>query len=306
MRGMEPGERVSLIHAITTTFEQNDMSWELIGVALDKFGGDEGFHGVGPQHTLHRVASLPDDMLIALHAYLHPDEAADKPLPQSDDGGPWMPDHFRLFISHTSAHQKDAGAIRSHMARVGIDAFVAHTTIEPTAKWEDMILRGLQTCHALVALLTEDFPKSNWCDQEVGVAVSRGILVVPVRMGLDPYGFIGSIQGLTTKPEYFLPRQLFELLAGHALTKTRMVDPVIWLFARSTSFDATRVAWTHVKALPPEAWTAERVRIVRDAVKTNSQVRNCNLPDRDQTPVPRALEDNFTRLGVIDDGDILF
>lgn len=304
---MEPGERVNLIQSIATTFTQNDMSWDLIDVALDEFGAEPNFQSeLGLQRTLYRVRSLPDAKLVALHAHLHPDENVATPLPSSDEGGPWKPDHFRLFISHTSAHKTQAGAMAPFMERVGIHGFVAHTTIEPTSEWVDVIVQALQSCHAMVAMLTPDFPQSRWCDQEVGVAVDRGILIVPVRMGIDPYGFIGRYQGLTLPPGTSLGAPLFDLLAKHPLTRARMVDPIIRRFARSVSFDGTREAWPHIKALPAEAWTDERAQMVREAAQMNSQVKHANLADGNQTPIRDALEAHLKRLGIAHPDDIPF
>ena len=49
---------------------------------------------------------------------------------------------------------------------------------------------------AMAAVLMSGFQGANWTDQEVGIAVERGILVVPVIRGLNPYGFIAKYQGL--------------------------------------------------------------------------------------------------------------
>ena len=46
----------------------------------------------------------------------------------------------------------------------------------------------------MCALLTEGFHESNWTDQEVGFALARGILVIPVKYESAPYGFMGRIQ----------------------------------------------------------------------------------------------------------------
>ena len=40
------------------------------------------------------------------------------------------------------------------------------------------------------------FPKSRWTDQEVGWALGRDVHVLPVRRGIDPYGFLGEVQGI--------------------------------------------------------------------------------------------------------------
>jgi hypothetical protein len=49
---------------------------------------------------------------------------------------------------------------------------------------------------ALLALLTEKFHESNWTDQEIGAAIGRQKLIIPLRKGIDPYGFIGKYQGI--------------------------------------------------------------------------------------------------------------
>jgi hypothetical protein len=74
---------------------------EQIDVMLDEFGAEQFVPGEDAERMLQRVRTLPDEKLLALHAHLHPDERASARLPTSGEGGPWQPDHFRLFISHT-------------------------------------------------------------------------------------------------------------------------------------------------------------------------------------------------------------
>ena len=45
--------------------------------------------------------------------------------------------------------------------------------------------------------MTETFHDSDWTDQEVGFAFGRGVPIISVRMGKDPYGFIGKFQALS-------------------------------------------------------------------------------------------------------------
>ncbi len=49
-----------------------------------------------------------------------------------------------------------------------------------------------------VALMTESFHESDWTDQEVGFAFARGVPIIAVRLGKDPYGFIGKFQALSS------------------------------------------------------------------------------------------------------------
>jgi hypothetical protein len=70
--------------------------------------------------------------------------------------------------------------------------------IHPTKLWQDEIEGALASMDGFVALLTDKFHESDWTDQEVGFAFARGVPIVPVRLGCDPYGFIGKFQALTS------------------------------------------------------------------------------------------------------------
>ena len=48
------------------------------------------------------------------------------------------------------------------------------------------------------ALMTKNFHDSNWTDQEIGFALGRGVMVIAVNLGRNPYGFIGDMQALKT------------------------------------------------------------------------------------------------------------
>ena len=108
----------------------------------------------------------------------------------------WLPGHFRLFISHLSAEKAHAANLKDSLTHYAVTSFVAHEDIEPTKEWQAEIENGLFTMDALLAILSPDFHASKWTDQEVGVALGRGMVVLPVRLGLDPYGLMGKFQGI--------------------------------------------------------------------------------------------------------------
>lgn len=302
---MDTGERFTLIRSIYATF-QSSYEWDgnLIDAALWEFGA-EWVDDQDPEYrALERLRTMQDGQLEALNRYVHPQEADPATLEtERSDEGPWRPDTFRLFISHTSEHQALAGAVRESLAQWQIDCFVAHTTIEPTDEWVDVIESALRTCDALTALVTADFIGSRWCDQEVGVAYGLGTLIVPVKIGANPYGFIGRYQALTHNPDrenhWSLGNRLFELLAGHAKSSQRMIDPVINRFSESRSFDGTRAAWPAIKAFPREAWTDERVGRVRQACRDNSQVWDGSINGGGEWfKAPELVERHFEHLGI--------
>ena len=101
---------------------------------------------------------------------------------------------LNVFVSHKATHKKKARKLKDALHYFGVESFLAHEDIEPTRQWEDEIINALQRADVLIALLTPDFRESDWTDQEIGAAVGRGIPVIPVSLGLTPYGFAARFQ----------------------------------------------------------------------------------------------------------------
>ncbi len=107
----------------------------------------------------------------------------------------WGPEgYYRVFLTHKAEAKKETAILKTQLKVYGISAFVAHEDIEPTKEWQTEIENALHSMDALVALLTDNFHDSNWTDQEVGFAFGRNVPIVPIKMGKDPYGFMGKFQ----------------------------------------------------------------------------------------------------------------
>ncbi len=110
----------------------------------------------------------------------------------------WGQGGFRVFLSHKASVKKETAELKESLALFGLTAFVAHSDILPTKAWQDEIENALESMDGLVALMTADFHNSDWTDQEIGYAFARGVPIVAVRLGRDPYGFIGKFQGMAS------------------------------------------------------------------------------------------------------------
>ena len=109
----------------------------------------------------------------------------------------WKPRMARLFISHSARHKSKAKKLASALEPYGVSSFVAHDTIEPMAKWQEVILEGLKTMDIMLAFVTDGFHKSCWTNQEIGFALARNIPVLSLKLQQsDPKGFIASEQAL--------------------------------------------------------------------------------------------------------------
>nr|WP_321235801.1 toll/interleukin-1 receptor domain-containing protein [uncultured Psychroserpens sp.] len=156
---------------------------------------------------------------------------------QESDANFWKPGHFKLFMSHLASFKKTTSILKNDLERYGISAFVAHEDIEPTKEWQDEIEKGLFTMDALCAILMPGFKESNWTDQEVGVAIGRDVLIIPIRKDLDPYGFIGKYQGLQAigKNVGEVANGVFKIIASNPKTKNQYLNILVELILLSNS-----------------------------------------------------------------------
>ncbi len=148
----------------------------------------------------------------------------------------WRPNHFRLFMSHLSTFKTTVHLLRDSLLKYGVSAFVAHDDIEPTREWQDEIEKALFSMDALAAILMPGFNESKWTDQEVGIAIGRHKLVIPIRKGLDPYGFIGKYQGFNPngKSVENVAEFIIDILVSHKLTRKRMIESLSNLLMAGT------------------------------------------------------------------------
>jgi len=200
----------------------------------------------------------------------------------------WKPGMFRLFLSHVSKHKVAVSKLKLQLGKYGIASFIAHEDIEPSLEWQNEIELALRSMHVLVALLTPDFHQSKWTDQEVGIALGKGTLVIPVRLGLDPYGFMGKVQGLPGDLDFpaGIASSLVDLLLKHKTTTDKMQEALIVGLEQAASFDASKVVTKKIAGLRHIS-TAQLERM-EAAVKKNSQVKNSfDVPERIQQIVQR-------------------
>lgn len=148
----------------------------------------------------------------------------------------WKSGYFRLFISHISGFKAQTARLQGVLRKYAISSFVAHEDIEPSKEWQNEIEAGLHTMDALAAILMDGFKESNWCDQEVGVAVGRDVLIIPIRKGLDPYGFIGKYQGIQAQDKTIghVAKDIFLSIIKSQKTRIKMIQSLSNAISQST------------------------------------------------------------------------
>lgn len=156
-----------------------------------------------------------------------------------------------------------------------VSTHLSHNDVETTHEWEKVIDSALSSMDALVALLSPDFSTSKWCDQEVGIAIGKGQLVIPVRLGLDPYGFIGKFQGLQGvgdgKYSPQIARDIADVLTMNRQTQKKMARGLVEALLKADSFAAAKEKMTRIERC--DIADTETISRLEAAPTLNSQVR---------------------------------
>ncbi len=230
---MKAIERLNLLDRVGREL-QSRMSYSDIQLFLKRFEVDTN-RKTSPVNSKRvyvkdLLSDAPDDLIIRIADELdiaHGHAIFSNKIPE--DSRFWVPGYLRVFISHLSNTQESAGRLKDALRNYAITAFVAHEDIEPTLEWQAEIEKALFSMDALVAILTPRFQESKWTDQEVGFALGRGVLVIPLRKGLDPYGFIGKIQGIQGEGKTVrqVSEFIFQALASNPATKNKMASTLV-------------------------------------------------------------------------------
>jgi hypothetical protein len=208
---------------------------------------------------------------------------AGRKLEQATEGV-WLPDRIRVFVSHTHPQRQTIAALAHVLDGYGFSCFVAHDDIEPSREWQDVIELALNTCDVLIAYVTADFSRSDWTDQEVGWALGRELVVIPVRAGADPYGFFGSYQGVpVTDSIHGSAVAIARAIAiavfnrqrpGATRLLARMADLIVDAFCGSQSFDIVRERFELLRLIPKQVWTPDHFARLDEAACENNQIEN--------------------------------
>lgn len=282
---MTPGQRLDLFKAVrpallemTTAdsylhiveFGSKDlMSWDQW---VDETRGDDI-----EEWILWMLRKLDECELTGLHDYLV------QGGPVVDVANlPWRDGQFRLFLSHLASEKTFLSILADRLDRLGVHGFVAHEAIDPGRDWIEVIRTGLFTCDALVAIMHPAFHDSPWTDQEVGFVMGQNKFAVAIRAGIDPYGFLGTVQGLPApaslfapEPEYsgaanVLARDIVQTLVSERRTAAPIRDALVNRLATSTSWNMSNEIVDFLKQSPQI--TKDQYRRLRVAENDNVEV----------------------------------
>ena len=182
---------------------------------------------------------------------------------------------IRVFVSHSHEDVKMAKKLANALGELDVVPFLAHSDIVGGELWMETIRNKIIECDALVALLTNNFRKSEFTEQEVGAAWGLKKPVLPLYTGDEmPSGFITDRQYIkydNNNPERTAGEILkFILIKIHG--KGRAMDRMVDMLSKSESV-------RECKALVPvlvyeKERTPKQTRRIKDAIESNPHVRD--------------------------------
>jgi hypothetical protein len=102
-----------------------------------------------------------------------------------------------IFISYSSEDKRLAARVKELLEENSMHGFLAHEDIV-SDRWLPIIEENLGRCSCLIAVVTENFDKRWWTNQEVGYVLGAGKKIFPIflkRASRDSMGFISEYQG---------------------------------------------------------------------------------------------------------------
>lgn len=301
---MKRGERVRLIQETTgalTSLPSADLQLTLRQFGLETFDFEYDFrNSMEPTDYCYLVlGDAADETLREIHTFTLGHHAL------APDVADWAELPVRVFISHTYANRHLVGQVKTYLeGSYGCAAFVAHDDIVPSRQWRVAIRAALNAADLLAAIVFEGFHESQWCDQEVGWALGRGIPVVPFRpRGFDRAsakdGFIEEHQDALLDANHvggddarWIADRIFHSLARHPATRPLETAAAVEALVSSSSYDATRRLWKIIQT-SPSGLNSDQLRRLEYAVTTNSQVYDAVY---DARPIPELVKELVTQL----------
>lgn len=271
---MTPAERIPLLLRLTDAVATlGDV--RTVALYLGEFGfpmsGDELLYGVFSESVQSVLQRGTDEQLIGLAEFLFGDRT-----PIDGDLVGWRSGEFKLFLSHISQHKEFVVELANALKLYGVHGFVAHEDIDPGQEWVKVIDAALMTCDALVAVLHLGFHESKWTDQEVGYAIGRRKFTVAIRAGIDPYGFLSPVQGISGHQDRDvkeIAHEIVKVLTSELKTKYAMRDALVDRLVRSTSYPMSIELVDLLMQCPK--LTKDQYFRLRDAERKNVQVGKC-------------------------------
>ncbi len=103
---------------------------------------------------------------------------------------------MEFFLCYNHADRVLAGQIKAKLVAGGHHGFLAHEDIDVPREWRPEIRKNLDSCSALIAIVTANFSASAYANQEAGIVMGKRKPVISLKFGAELPGFLESYQAI--------------------------------------------------------------------------------------------------------------
>ena len=152
--------------------------------------------------------------------------------------------------------------------------FIAHDDIPGSSVWEEEIIKGIEKSDFFIPLISQEFIKSPFADQETGIAVYLKKKIIPIKLDYtNPYGFISKFQAIPYKDDM---KELATTIAQVGLSygdpyRQKVLNSAVKAFCTSGSFE---VANANIKTLCTcRDFSQNHISQIVRAININGQIK---------------------------------
>lgn len=138
---------------------------------------------------------------------------------------------LRVFISYSTKDFLTVNFVRSLLASVPVEVFVAEYDVTPGTALSPAIIAAIKHCDLFILLWSINSKESEWVPQEIGIAKSDNKQIIPVLLqsGLNLPGFIRDLKYLDVPKD---PQSAFTWLRDNVYaraTERQKQEKLAWL-----------------------------------------------------------------------------
>jgi hypothetical protein len=190
-------------------------------------------------------------------------------------------DHTRLviFLSHANSDGPLVERTARALSELTLQPFVAAHHVAPAEEWLPQLEAELLRADVLAAFLSPAFRDSAWTDQEIGHALGRRRMVIPIQLdkSMAPHGFLHRYQSLPAfnmTPDQ-IAASIFQLLLGYPETRTPLRN-IVFRRLKSDRSEVRLQAWV-ARAVTFDRLTGSEHTELSAALESNPVIRNNSL-----------------------------
>ncbi len=201
-----------------------------------------------------------------------------------------MANILKVFISYCSDDNQDFPPILKDYfeCSTGFNVFLASINLNTGDDFQEEILQNLATSDLFIPLFSKNFLTSIFANQEVGIAIEKGLKIMPISIdGTKPGGFIDRLHAypcsrLNEQEVVDIVSVLFSRLIRdpqYSQFQEKAINSLTFSFLKCNSWKKTSVAFKLMKLAAQNGIKFNQIQlaIIKKGITTNDQVNTADL-----------------------------